>query len=195
MPDVPRWTDAEAWGAAPLKFLPTPLTVTIGRLNPQRRWRVSLANGLHVENEPPLRMILVGDRTVACYPVADEVQERLALVALVAQGWMPAAAWAAAWGLHRNTLSNWAWRYRHFGLDGLRDGLLPERQRLQAVADGIVGPETGGGDGGQRPSARRDLGATNAPQAPPMGPDSRSPLSPCCGGHARGGGAATACAA
>ena len=133
MPDVPRWTDAEAWGAAPLKFLPTPLTVTIGRLNPQRRWRVSLANGLHVENEPPLRMILVGDRTVACYPVADEVQERLALVALVAQGWMPAAAWAAAWGLHRNTLSNWAWRYRHFGLDGLRDGLLPERQRLQAI--------------------------------------------------------------
>jgi len=133
MPDLPRWTDAKAWGGAPLKFLPIPLTVSIGQLNPQRRWRVSLANGLHVENVPPWRLILVGDRTVACYPVADEVQERLALVALVAQGWMSAAAWAAAWGLHRNTLSNWAWRYRHFGLDGLCEGLLPERPRLQAI--------------------------------------------------------------
>jgi len=94
---------------------------------------VALANGLYVENTPPWRLILLGERTVAHYPVDDSVQERLALVHLVAQGWMPATAWAEAFGLHRNSLGNWTWRYRYFGLEGLRDDVLPGRQHLRPV--------------------------------------------------------------
>lgn len=52
-------------GGRPLKFLPLPLAVTIGPLNPWRRSWVSLADGLHVENEPPWRMVLPEDKTAA----------------------------------------------------------------------------------------------------------------------------------
>lgn len=131
MPDFPRLEAAAGWQGEPLRLLPVPLEVSIRQLNPRRRWRVTLANGLDVENTPPWRVILLGQRTVAHYPAEDRLQERLALVQLVAQGWMPATAWAAAFGLHRNSLGNWAWRYHYFGLDGLQD--RPSIQQLQAV--------------------------------------------------------------
>lgn len=138
MPDIPRWEEAAGWSGEPGSFLPIRLEMPIGRLNPNRSWRVALAHGLYVENAPPWRLILLGDRTVAQYPVIDEAQERLALLGLVAQKWMSAGAWAAAWGLHRNTLGNWTWRYHYFGLDGLRDGVLPrERKQLQAIVDAV----------------------------------------------------------
>ena len=101
MPDFPRLEAAAGWQGEPLSFLPVPLQVPIRHLHPRRRWRVTLANGLYVENTPPWRVILLGQRTVAHYSAEDRVQERLALVQLVTQGWMPATAWAAAFGLHR----------------------------------------------------------------------------------------------
>ncbi len=134
MADRPKWE----WKPTPgpggeLAFLPVPLEMPIGRMNPGKRWRVALAHGLWVENAPPWRLIVLGEKTVACYAVGNTVQERLALVQLVAQGWMPATAWAAAFGLHRNSLGNWTWRYRYFGLDGLRDDALPSREQLRPV--------------------------------------------------------------
>lgn len=117
-----------------LRLLPIPLEIPIGHLNPERRWRVALANGLYVENSPPHRFILLGDRTIAQYPVGDDVQERLALINLARVKVMSAQAWAAAWGLHRNTLGRWTWRYQFFGLDGLIDGRLPaRRERLEQI--------------------------------------------------------------
>ena len=134
MADRPKWE----WKPTPgpggeFSFLPVPLEMPIGRMNPGKRWRVALAHGLWVENTPPWRLIVLGEKTVACYAVGNPVQERLALVPLVAQGWMPATAWAAAFGLHRNSLGNWTWRYRYFGLNGLRDDALPSREQLRPV--------------------------------------------------------------
>ena len=148
MADRPKWE----WKPTPgpggeLTFLPVPLEMPIGRMNPGKRWRVALARGLWVENTPPWRLVVLGEKTVACYAVGNTVQERLALVQLVAQGWMPATAWAAAFGLHRNSLGNWTWRYRYFGLNGLRDDALPSREQLRpvvAAARGVgVPPPTG----------------------------------------------------
>lgn len=134
MPDRPDWGWKQALGpGGELALLPVPLEIPIGRLSRRQRWRVALANGLYVENAPPWRLIMLGERTVAHYPIDDPVQERLALVHLVAQGWMPATAWAAAFGLHRNSLGNWTWRYRCFGLEGLRDDVLPRREHLRPV--------------------------------------------------------------
>jgi transposase-like protein len=117
--------------------------IPISKLNPERHWIVPIGNGLAVDNSPPWRFIIHDQRTIAQYPVGDVVQERLALIQLVQQKIMTAEQLARAWGLHRNTLGNWAWRYRHFGLDGLVDGRLPSRrERLEAIleaAEEIVG--------------------------------------------------------
>ena len=168
MADRPNWE----WKPTPgprgeLSLLPIPLEIPIGRLSPHRRWRVALARGLWVENEPPWRMVVLGERTVGFYPIDNAVQERLVLVQLAAQGWMPATAWAAAFGLHRNSLGNWTWRYRYFGLDGLRDDVLPGRDQLRAVV--VAVQEFVQAQGGRVTAAvlREELKRRGLPELPP----------------------------
>ena len=97
-------------------------------------WRVQIARGLWVENAPPNRLILHGDHVAAAYPIGSVLEERLLLIRVVQLGWMTALDLAERWGLHRNTIGNWQWRYRYFGTDGLVDGRLPGRQdALQPV--------------------------------------------------------------
>jgi len=80
---------------------------------------------------------------------------------------MPATAWAAAFGLHPNSLGHWAWRYRYFGLEGLRDDVLPGRQHLRpvvAAAQGLVQAR-----GGRVPvrRLREDLARRGLPELSP----------------------------
>ena len=98
--------------------------------------------GLAVENDPPVRRILLNERVIALYPVDDMAQERLALLHILQQDLLPATVLAEAWGIHRNSLNNWAWRHRFFGLDGLVDGRLPSRrdvlERILRESEAIV---------------------------------------------------------
>lgn len=96
--------------------------------NPHRHWTVRLPVGLAVENDLPVRCVLLNERVIALYPVDDMAQERLALLHILQQDLLPARVLAEAWGIHRNSLDNWAWRHRFFGLDGLVDGRLPSRR-------------------------------------------------------------------
>ena len=100
-----------------MSFLPLPVSTPIRHLPEHERWRVQIATGLWVENAPPQRLILHGEHVVASYEIGSVVKERLILLKVVQLGWMSAVDLAARWGLHRNTLGNWQWRYRYFGLD------------------------------------------------------------------------------
>ncbi|MCY0884398.1 MAG: hypothetical protein OWV35_00770, partial [Firmicutes bacterium] len=103
---------------------------------------MEIARGLIIENAPPLRLIRHGDHVVGQYAIGSPVEERFMLLRLVDLGWVTALDLAPRWGLHRNTLGNWAWRYQHFGLDGLVPGRLPGRkerlQQILAVAQAVV---------------------------------------------------------
>ncbi|MGC8489510.1 MAG: hypothetical protein ACP5QO_15020 [Clostridia bacterium] len=71
---------------------------------------------------------------VLSYAVGSVVEERMALLQIVRAGWMTALDLGERWGYHRNTLGNWQWRYRYFGLDGLNDQRLPgQREQLEPV--------------------------------------------------------------
>lgn len=109
-------------------FLPASATEPIKQRNPDEAWTAPLPLGYAVENDPPTRRILRDGRVLAEYPADDTVQERMILLQLLQQGAFNACSLAKAWGLHRNTLGNWGWRYRYFGLDGLVDGRLPARR-------------------------------------------------------------------
>lgn len=117
-----------------MSFLPLPVPVPIRQRDERQHWRVQIGAGLWVENAPPRRLILHGDRVVASYVIGSVVEERMLLVQMLQAGWMTAVDLAPRWGYHRNTLGNWQWRYRYFGLDGLVDERLPgQRERLEPV--------------------------------------------------------------
>lgn len=119
-------------GQVPINFLPLPVEVPIRHRDPEQRWSVAIARGLIIENAPPLRLIRHGDRVVGQYPLGAVVEERFMLLRMVELGWITAVDLATHWGLHRNTLTNWAYRYRWFGLDGLTPGRLPGKQERLA---------------------------------------------------------------
>ena len=89
---------------------------------------MSIGHDLWVENAPPPRLLLQGNRTIAEYRIGSVMEERFFLVRVVETGGGTALALAKAWGIHRNTIRNWRWRYRYFGFDGLIDGRLPGGQ-------------------------------------------------------------------
>ena len=113
---------------SPISFLPPPDLPSVRSLDPRTPWRLQLAKGLWVENAPPQRLILLGEQVVASYGIGSTVEERLLLIRMIQLGWITASDLAARWGVHRNTIGNWQWRYRYFGLDGLVDGRLPGGQ-------------------------------------------------------------------
>ena len=117
-----------------MSFLPVPPSLAVRDRNPAEPWQMRLPAGFAVENDPPVRRILLHERVIGIYPVDDVAQERFFLLQVLGQGLLTASALAQAWGLHRNTLRNWAWRHQCFGLDGLVDGRLPaRREALEAI--------------------------------------------------------------
>jgi hypothetical protein len=115
-------------------FVPLPITIPLRHRDPQKPWRIQIATDLWVENSPPRRLILHGDRVVLSYAVDSVVEERMALLQIVGAGWMTALDLGERWGYHGNTLGNWQWRYRYFGLDGLNDQRVPgQREQLEPV--------------------------------------------------------------
>ena len=109
-------------------FFSAPTSKPIKQRDPDATWTAPLPMGYAVENDPLMRRIVRDGRVLAEYPVGDNVQERMVLLQLLQQGTFNASSLSRAWGLHRNTLGNWSWRYRYFGLDGLVDGRLPARR-------------------------------------------------------------------
>ena len=148
-------------------FLPVPPEVPVRHRNPDINWRMPLTGDLVLVNEPPYRYVLRAERVVAQWGISMETEERMALLQMLRQGWMTTKELAERWGVHRNTLGNWQWRYRFFGLDGLVEGRLPRRERLEqilAVAKEAVA------QGGRRFSAAalgRALRAQGTGELPP----------------------------
>lgn len=118
----------------PRNFIPLPIDIPVQHRDPDARWRVPLATGLVLDNAPPYRYLLIEDQVVARWEIGYETEERMILLQVLRQGWLTAKDLAEHWGVHRNTLGNWRWRYRFFGLDGLIDGRLPaRRERMEAI--------------------------------------------------------------
>ena len=128
--------------ATPLNFLPLPVQIPIRHRDRDAHWSVSIARGLVVENAPPVRLIRHDERVVGSYALDSQVEERFMLLRIIELGWITAVDLAPQWGLHRNTLGNWAWRYRFFGLDGLVSGRLPAKPQdvraILAIAKRVV---------------------------------------------------------
>ena len=115
-------------------FLPVPAEIPVCGHNPATIWSEALTRRLSIQNAPPHRLILLDGEMVFRYRLDNQVEERFLLLHLIANGWITARALARRWGVSRNTIGNWSWRYRFFGLDGLVDGRLPpEREVLQQL--------------------------------------------------------------
>ncbi len=115
-------------------FLPVPAEIPVCGHNPTTTWSETLTSRLTVQNVPPHRLILLDGEVVFRYRLDNQMEERFFLLRLIANSWITARALARRWGVSRNTIGNWSWRYRFFGLDGLVDGRLPpEREVLQQL--------------------------------------------------------------
>jgi hypothetical protein len=129
-------------GPKPLNFLPLPVQIPIRHRNAEEHWVAPIAQGLIVENAPPLRWIRHGEQAVGHAPLDSVVEAWFMLLRLVELGWISAVDLAAHWGLHRNTLGHWPWRDQHFRRDGLVPGRLPAHaehlRQILRVARAVV---------------------------------------------------------
>ena len=123
----------EITGAGEQSFLPVPAQIPVCAHNPATTWSEALTSRLTIQSAPPYRLILRDGVVVFRYRLDNQVEERFFLLHLIANGWISARALARRWGISRNTIGDWSWRYRFFGLDGLADGRLPEREVLREL--------------------------------------------------------------
>lgn len=101
--------------------IPTELNRAVYDMPETKNWTINLQSGAKIENKYPLRRIYVHYTLVSEYKIGDLESERLAIIYMYLNGVGNQQALAKIWGLHYNTINNYAGAYRMYGMKGLQE--------------------------------------------------------------------------